>query len=56
MEVFDEVIQALDAGANMLLAFAAKVWSIYSEGGIFAIPIVLWILDRLFGIFDILKP
>lgn len=54
--MFDELLEALNAGADMFVILAGRIWQIYSSGGIFAIPITIWILDRLFGIFDILKP
>lgn len=50
------VLEAFEAGADFVFSMLSRIWSIYQAGGIFAVPVVLWILDRVFHIFDVLKP
>lgn len=33
----------------------SSIWVLYAGGGILGFTIVLWILDRIFHIFDVLK-
>lgn len=41
-------------GAWILEQFDA-IWGLYAAGTVLVFPVILWILDRLFHIFDVLK-
>lgn len=41
-------------GAWILDQFDA-IWALYTGGSVLGFAVILWILDRLFHIFDVLK-
>ncbi len=47
-------MEGVTAAANFLLNIFDLIWQI-SDGTILMFPIVLWMLDRIFNIFDVLK-
>ena len=49
------MVENLGLIASWLLQQFDSIWGLYAAGTVLAFPIVLWILDRLFNIFDILK-
>ncbi len=49
------MIQTLSLISDFILDQMDNIWRISSGSWILMLPIVLWILDRLFNIFDILK-
>ena len=49
------MMEFLSAVATYLFNQFDMIWALYTGGGVFACAIVLWVLDRLFHIFDILK-
>ena len=49
------MIQALPAILQFMLGFFKDIFNVYVTSSVLATVLVLWILDRVFGIFDILK-
>lgn len=49
------MIEVLELIFNFIWAQFAQIWVLYTCGSILGFTIVLWILDRLFHIFDVLK-
>lgn len=49
------MIEFLSAVTTFIFNQFDSIWALYTGGGVFAFTIVLWILDRLFHIFDIMK-
>ena len=50
-----ELLGFLGAIATFIFNQFDAIWLLYSGGSILGCAIVLWILDRLFHIFDVLK-
>lgn len=49
------MIEVLDMIARFIWAQFSQIWVLYTCGSILGFAVVLWILDRLFHIFDVLK-
>lgn len=49
------LVDLLGAIATFILNQFDAIWLLYSGGSILGCVIVLWILDHLFHIFDVLK-
>lgn len=49
------MISTLEMILNFIWAQFAHIWVLYTCGSVLGFAIVLWILDRLFHIFDVLK-
>lgn len=49
------MIEFLSAIATFVFNQFDTIWALYTGGGVLGFALVLWILDRLFHIFDIMK-
>lgn len=49
------MMDVLGAIATFVFNQFDAIWLLYTGGGVLGCVIVLWILDRLFHIFDVLK-
>lgn len=49
------VLDSLSQISDFVFSSLAKIWQLYAAGTVLLFPVVLWILDRIFGIFDALK-
>lgn len=49
------MVENLGLIATWILQQFDSIWGLYAGATVLVFPIVLWILDRLFHIFDILK-
>lgn len=45
----------LSALAALVFEQFDAIWALYTGGSILGLSLILWILDRLFHIFDIIK-
>lgn len=49
------MLEDLQLIASWMLRQFDSIWALYIGGTVLGFPLILWILDRLFHIFDILK-
>lgn len=49
------MLQALPAIFSFFLDFLSRIFNVYVTSSVLCGFFVLWLLDRVFGIFDILK-
>lgn len=49
------MIEFLGAVATWIFKQFDAIWLLYTSGGVISFTLVLWILDRLFHIFDVMK-
>ena len=49
------MLQSLAMIANWMLDQFDNIWTLYVGGTVLGFPLILWILDRLFHIFDVVK-
>lgn len=49
------MVEKLSAISNFLFSLMDHIWVLYTGGSILGLVIILWILDRVFHIFDVLK-
>lgn len=49
------MLDFLSAITSFIFSQFDSIWILYTGGGVFTFTLVLWILDRLFHIFDIMK-
>lgn len=49
------MVDSLSAIASWILDQFEHIWALYVGGSILVLPLLLWILDRLFHIFDVIK-
>lgn len=49
------MIEFLSAIATFIFNQFDLIWALYTGGGVLGFTLVLWVLDRLFHIFDIMK-
>ena len=49
------MVEFLSAVATYIFNQFDAIWALYTGGGVLGFTLVLWILDRLFHIFDIMK-
>ena len=49
------MIDFLSVIAMYILDQFDEIWALYTGGGVLGFALILWILDRLFHIFDVLK-
>lgn len=49
------MLDALPAIANFFWTLCGQIFDLYTTTSVLAGFFVLWLLDRMFGIFDILK-
>lgn len=45
----------LSAVATFVFKQFDSIWALYTGGGVLGFTLILWILDRLFHIFDVMK-
>lgn len=50
-----DVLDSLSSIGAWILDQFDSIWALYTGGTILGFPIILWILDRLLHIFDVLK-
>ena len=46
------VLESLSSISDLIFSWLGQIWKLYAAGTVLLFPIVLWMLDRLFGIFD----
>lgn len=51
----DGVVTFLSAVAKFIFDQFGQTWALYTGGGVLGFTLILWILDRLFHIFDVIK-
>lgn len=51
----DAVVAFLSAVTKFIFDQFDITWALYTGGGVFGFSLVLWILDRLLHIFDVMK-
>lgn len=49
------MVEFLSAVATWIFSQFDAIWALYTGGGVLGFTLILWILDRLFHIFDVLK-
>lgn len=49
------MIEVLTLVGDFILAQMDAVWALYAGGSVLGLVIILWILDHVLDIFDILK-
>ncbi len=49
------MLEVLASIGEFILTQMDNIWTLCSSYWVLSFPIVLWILDRIFNIFDILK-
>ena len=49
------LVDQLGLIANWLLSQFDAIWLLYTGGTVLGFPVILWILDHFFHIFDVLK-
>lgn len=49
------LVEQLRLIASWMFAQFDAIWALYTGGTVLGFAVILWILDRLFHIFDILK-
>lgn len=49
------LVEQLGLIASWILSQFDAIWLLYTGGTVLVFPVILWILDRLFHIFDVLK-
>lgn len=49
------MVDSLGLIATWLLNQFDAIWALYTGGTVLGFAVILWILDRLFHIFDVLK-
>lgn len=49
------MVEQLGLIATWVFSQFDSIWALYTGGSVLGFVIILWILDRLFHIFDVLK-
>ncbi len=49
------MVDAISGVASWVLAQFDHIWTLYVGGSVLVLPLLLWVMDRLFHIFDVIK-
>lgn len=49
------LLDSLSGVSDFIFGGLSQIWQLYTAGTVLGFAVVLWILDRIFGIFDALK-